>query len=122
MTKKKIAIIGGGYVGFEVAQKLDTIADVTLIEQREAFVHAPAAIRALVQPDLLDEIILPYDKLLANGGVLRDRATAISESGGTLESGTKVEADFIVVATGSNYAAPFKPAGSSIEDFRQTSL
>lgn len=121
MGKKKIVIVGGGYVGFEVAQKLDGVADVTLIEQREAFVQPPAAIRALVQPELLDQIILPYDNLLKAGRVVRGRAASVSDTAVTLESGEVYPADFIVIATGSSYAAPFKPAGDSIADFRKAS-
>lgn len=119
MAKKRLVIIGGGYVGFEVAQALDPLADVTLIEQREAFVQPPAAIRALLDGALLDQIILPYDRLLTHGRVIRARATSISASDVTLETGELVPADYIVIATGSAYAAPFKPAGNSIADFRQ---
>ncbi|MES0825140.1 NAD(P)/FAD-dependent oxidoreductase [Ruegeria sp. SCP11] len=122
MTKKKIVIVGGGYVGFEVAQKLDAYADVTLIEQREAFVQPHAAIRSLVEPALLDQIILPYDNLLEAGKVVRGCAASITQSEVTLDTGTSFQADFIVIATGSSYAAPFKPSGDSIADFRQTSM
>ncbi|MEX0284081.1 MAG: NAD(P)/FAD-dependent oxidoreductase [Paracoccaceae bacterium] len=118
MAKKKIVIVGGGYVGFEVAQKLEAHADITLIEAREAFVQPPAAIRALVQPGLLEQIILPYDRLLTSGRVVRGRAVSVSGSEVTLASGEAVPADYVVVATGSSYAAPFKPAGDSIADFR----
>lgn len=121
MAKKKIVIIGGGYVGFEVARELDACADVTLIEQREAFVHPPAAIRALVEPALLDQIILPYDNLLQSGKVVRGRAVSVSETEVTLESGAVFPADYILIATGSSYAAPFKPSGDSIADFQQAS-
>lgn len=119
MVRKKIVIVGGGYVGFEVAKELDAHADVTLIEQREAFVMPPAAIRAIVDTTLLDQIILPYDHLLTEGQVVRGRAVSISQSNVTLENGAVYPADVIVVATGSSYAAPFKPAGQSIDDFRQ---
>ena len=121
MSKKKIVIVGGGDVGFEVAKELDAHAEVTLIEQREAFVQPPAAIRALVEPSLLDQIILPYDRLLTNGQVVRGRAASVSQSDVTLEDGAVYPADFIVLATGSTYAAPFKPSGDSIDDFRQAS-
>ncbi len=121
MAQKKVVIVGGGYVGFEVAKALDEHADVTLIEQREAFVQPPAAIRALLQPDLLNQIILPYDQLLSRGQVVRGRAAAVSQSEVTLDDGTTYPADFIVLATGSSYAAPFKPEGDSIADFRKAS-
>lgn len=104
----------------EVALKLVETA-ATLIEQREAFVQPPAAIRALVEPTLLDQIILPYDNLLKSGNVVRGRAVSICQSEVTLDSGTSCPADLIVIATGSSYAAPFKPSGDSIADFLQAS-
>ncbi len=115
---KRIAIIGGGYAGFEIAKELDAHADVTLIEPRAAFVHAPAAIRALVQPALLEQMILPYDNLLKAGSWVRGRASSIAADHVVLEDGRRIAADFIVVATGSSYSAPFKPAGDDIEAFR----
>ncbi|WP_170362001.1 NAD(P)/FAD-dependent oxidoreductase [Ruegeria arenilitoris] len=121
MDKQKVVIVGGGYVGFEVAKELDEYADVTLIEQREAFMQPPAAIRALLEPDLLDQIILPYDRLLKNGRVIRGRAATVTQSEVTLEDGSAYPADYIVLATGSSYAAPFKPAGESMDDFRKAS-
>lgn len=115
---RKIAIVGGGYAGFEIAKELDAFADVTLIEPRAAFVHAPAAIRALVQPALLEQIILPYDKLLKSGTWEKGRAVTIAADHVMLEGGRRIDADFIVVATGSSYSAPFKPAGDDIAAFR----
>lgn len=114
---KKIVIVGGGYVGFEVAQGLDAHADVTLLEQREAFTQPPAAIRALVEPSLLEQIVLPYDKLLSRGTVVRARVTSIQPDSVTLADDRIIPADYIIVATGSTYAAPFKPSGETVENF-----
>ena len=116
---KRIAIVGGGYIGAELAKSLDDIADVTLIEPRSHFVHAPAMIRAVVDPSLLDRALIPYDRLLKNGRVLRARANGIDAKGVTLDNGQRVEADYIVVATGSSNATPFKPVGDDIEGLRQ---
>ncbi len=111
---QKIAIIGGGYVGAELAKALDDTAEVTLIEPRSHFVHAPAMIRAVVDPSLLDRAVIPYDRLLKNGRIIASKATAIDSKGVTLDDGTRVEADQIVVATGSGNAMPFKPQGTDI--------
>lgn len=115
---KRILIIGGGYVGVQLAKALDNKADVTLIEPRSHFVHAPAMIRSVVDPRVLDQGLIPYDDLLKNGRVVRARAKSISAAGVTLEDGTEVLGDYIVVATGSDNAMPFKPATDSIESFR----
>ncbi len=115
---KRIIIVGGGYVGVQLAKALDGKADVTLIEPRSHFVHASAMIRAVVDPQGLDQGLIPYDDLLKYGQVLRERAKGINAAGVTLEDGTEVPGDYIVVATGSNNAMPFKPATDSIDAFR----
>src|SRR3981189_826212 len=69
-----VAVVGGGYGGVTVAKALDETMDVVLVEPRDAFMHNVAALRALVDPSWLPRIYFPYDKLLANGRVLRDRA------------------------------------------------
>ena len=115
---QKIVIVGGGYIGAELAQSLDDKADVTLIEPRSHFVHAPAMIRAVVDPALLDRALIPYDALLERGRVLRARAASVDGSGVTLEDGQHIPASQIVIATGSGNATPFKPAGDDVEAFR----
>ncbi|MFV0360103.1 FAD-dependent oxidoreductase [Tropicimonas sp.] len=117
----KVIIIGGGYIGSELAQALDPVAEVTLVEPRAAFVHVPATIRAVALPQVLDRAILPYDRLLGRGQVLRARARAVGTFGVQLDDDRILPADFVVVATGSGYAAPFKPAGDNIESLRGTS-
>ena len=118
---KRIAIVGGGYLGAELAKAMDDIADVTLIEPRSHFVHASAMIRAVVQPSLVEDSLIPYDRLLKRGRVVAARATGVDGEGVTLDSGARVDADYIVVATGSNYAAPFKPKGADIDGLRAAS-
>jgi len=115
---KRIAIVGGGYIGTHLAKRLDAHADVTLIDQKSHFVHSPALIRAVVNSSLIDQALIPYDKLLARGRFVQDRAESLDQEGVTLAGGERVEADFIVVATGSDYAMPFKAQGADIAGFR----
>jgi NADH dehydrogenase FAD-containing subunit len=103
-----VAVIGGGYGGFKAAKGLDEFAAVTLVEPRDAFVHNVAALRALVEPEWLPRIFLSYDRLLANGRVLRDRAVAVDGRSVTLASGDELMPAFIVLATGSTYPYPAK--------------
>lgn len=118
----KLIIVGGGYLGAGLARRMDAHADVTLVEPREAFVHNSALIRALVQPELLDKVLLPYDKLLRRGRVLHQRATQVHADGVTLANGERLHADAVVVATGSRYALPFKPAGDCVDALRSACL
>ena len=41
-------VIGGGYGGVTTAKELDDVADIVLVEPKDAFVHNVAALRALV--------------------------------------------------------------------------
>lgn len=113
MSGQTVVVIGGGYGGAAVAKALDAVADVVLVEPKDAFVHAAGSLRALVRPDWAENIFFPYDSLLARGRVVRDRAASVDPSGVTLESGERLAADHIVLATGSDYPFPAKPETDS---------
>lgn len=103
-----VVVVGGGYGGIAVAKALDEVADVTLVEPRETFVHNVAALRATVDPEWTDKIFIRYDGLLTRGRVVRDRATRVSASEVQLASGVRLPADYIVLATGSSAPFPAK--------------
>lgn len=111
-----VAVIGGGYGGATVAKALDGVADVVLVEPKQAFSHTSGAPRALTTPDWMPSTFLPYDRLLTNGRIVHDRAAAVESGRVTLDSGQTLDADYIVLATGSRY--PF-PAKSNITDTGQ---
>jgi apoptosis-inducing factor 2 len=108
LAKPTVVVIGGGYGGINVAKSLDDVAEVVLVEPKDAFVHNVAALRALADPSWLPKIFLPYDGLLANGRLVQDRAVKVVEGRVTLASGDQIEADYIVLATGSDYPFPAK--------------
>jgi NADH dehydrogenase FAD-containing subunit len=103
-----VAVVGGGYGGFAVAKGLDEFADVILVEPRDAFVHNVAALRALVEPEWLPSIFLPYDRLLTHGRVVRARAVEVDAGQVLLSSGEQLTPDYLVLATGSIYPYPAK--------------
>jgi apoptosis-inducing factor 2 len=107
-AKPAVVVIGGGYGGINVAKSLDDVADVVLVEPKDAFVHNVAALRALADPSWLPRIFFPYDGLLARGRVVRDRAVKVEPGRVALGSGDEVEADYVVLATGSDYPFPAK--------------
>ncbi|QCB97815.1 FAD-dependent oxidoreductase [Arthrobacter sp. PAMC25564] len=108
-----VVIIGGGYGGINLAKALDEYAAVILVEPKDAFVHNIAALRAVVQPDFLPRMFLPYDRLLARGRVIRDRAVRVDGNSVGLESGMQLTPDIIVLATGSSYPFPAKSGTDS---------
>ena len=112
-AKPIVAVIGGSYAGASVAKSLDEVAEVVLIEPKDAFVHTIAALRALVDPGWLPRIHLPYTGLLKNGRHIRDRAAKVDVGRIELASGTEIRADYLVLATGSGY--PF-PAKTDLDD------
>ena len=114
--KPRVVVVGGGYGGYAVAKALDGTSNVVLIEPRDAFMHNIAALRALVDPSWLPRIFLPYERLLANGRVVRDRAIVVDPHRVVTASGEEISADYIVLATGSSY--PF-PAKTDLVDARQ---
>ncbi|GAA3526184.1 hypothetical protein GCM10022222_06410 [Amycolatopsis ultiminotia] len=103
-----MVVVGGGYGGIEVAKALDDVADVVLVEPRDTFVHHVAALRALTDARWSARIFLPYQGLLRRGRIVRDRAARVSAGLVELESGTRLDADHLVLATGSGYPFPAK--------------
>ncbi|GAA3607678.1 hypothetical protein GCM10022419_110770 [Nonomuraea rosea] len=105
---RTVAVIGGGYGGAAAAKALDADTDVILIEPRDAFVQNAVSLRALVRPEWAERLFFPYDKLLRRGRVVHERAAHVDAGGVTLASGARVDADYLVLATGSDYPFPFK--------------
>src|SRR3989440_6384372 len=122
--KPTVVVVGGGYGGIAVAKALDATSDVVLVEPKDAFMHNIAALRALVDPTWLPRIFLPYDRLLSNGRVVRDRAVVVDPHRVVTASGQEIFADYVVLATGSRYPFPAKTdlvgAHHAQEQVRQT--
>ena len=116
---KRVIIVGGGYAGVALARAMDGVAEVYLIEARDRFVHNVAAIRSVVTPSLLEQILIPYNRLLRHGRVIQGKVIAATEDGVVLSDQQHIEADIVVVATGSHYAYPFKPQNESMEAFAE---
>lgn len=103
-----VVVVGGGYGGSAAAKALDADADVVLVEAKDAFMHNVAALRALVDPAWVPRIFLPYDRLLARGRVVADRAVRVEPGCVVTASGQEFTADYVVLATGSRYPFPAK--------------
>lgn len=104
----KVTVVGGGYGGITVAGSLDDVADVTLVEQKDQFVHHAAALRAAVDSVWGYTIFMPYSRLLdrgkvIHGTVMRAEGTTVYVSGED-----PIESDYLVLATGTTYPFPAK--------------
>lgn len=108
----KVVVVGGGYGGITVAKGLDSIAEVVLVEQRDQFVHHAAALRAAVDDVWGNAIFMPYSYLLQNGSFVHGTVSKIEGTKVYIFGQEPIEADYVVLATGSNYAFPAKHTSS----------
>lgn len=104
----RVVVVGGGYGGAAVARELDRDVDVVLVEPKDAFVHATASLRAVVDPAWQERVFYPYDGLLERGRVVQDWARLVSPGRVRLSATEEVEADVVVLATGTGYPFPAK--------------
>ncbi|MEL6103945.1 MAG: NAD(P)/FAD-dependent oxidoreductase [Pseudomonadota bacterium] len=116
-----VAIVGGGNLGVELAKALEGAMQVSLIDRARAFTHAPAMIRAVVDPRLLDRALIPYDNVMSTGTFINGDVTAVDGTGATLSDGTKIAADYVVLATGSGNLPAFKSMTGDIPGLRAAS-
>lgn len=111
----KVVVVGGGYAGVSVARALDDVADVVLVEAKDTFVHHAATLRAAVDPEWAETIFIPYDKLLQRGQVVRGTVMRLEGTKVFVSDGTTIEADAVVLATGTASPFPAKLAEDSHE-------
>lgn len=121
-----VVVVGGGYAGTMVAKALDEDAEVTLIDPRDAFVNVSSSLRALVRPEWSDRPFFDYRRLLSRGRVIHDSAISADPGGVTLAAGGRVDADFLVMATGATHSFPARPrtlttgSAEAAADLRET--
>ncbi|MEO0498759.1 MAG: FAD-dependent oxidoreductase, partial [Pseudomonadota bacterium] len=118
MAKTSVVIVGGGYIGATLAKSLETDLDVTLIEPRDRFVHAPAMVRGLVDSAVREHALIPYHKLLTKGRLVKSRATAVRAETVVTAAGDEIQADYIVLSPGASNGSIFKPGDETIDAFR----
>ncbi|MEV6037161.1 FAD-dependent oxidoreductase [Nonomuraea sp. NPDC052116] len=112
---RKVVVVGGGYGGSALAKALDAEAEVVLVDPRDAFFNTAGSLRSVTRPEWGSNMFFPYSGFLTRGTVIRDRAVSVDPGGVTLASGQRVEADYLVLATGSSYTYPAKPVADSTE-------
>ncbi|NCT89383.1 FAD-dependent oxidoreductase [Cellulomonas sp. APG4] len=105
---QRVVVVGGGYGGASLARRLDEHVEVVLVEPKDAFVHASAALRVVVDPAWEERVFLPLDRLLTHGRVVHDWARLVTDGRVHLSAGEAIDADVLVLATGTGYPFPAK--------------
>jgi len=104
-----VLIVGAGVAGRSCAKALDAHCNVVLIDRTAYYLHNIAALRASVQPGYEKSIIIPYDRLMNNGHFIVGEVSNITEKEVFLTGEIEpISYDYLIVATGSAYAFPFK--------------
>lgn len=105
--KKRLVIIGAGISGISIAKKLKDDFDVYVIDARDGFQYLPGFYKIISNPNYIQNVELPYTKILDGCTYINERVKSISPTGVYLEN-ELVFFDYLVVATGSRYVVPFE--------------
>lgn len=104
---KKVVVIGGGFAGSEVAKKLERKFDVTLIDTKDYFEFTPGILRTIVEPEHIKKIQVKHSDYLKKAKILIGRVREVGKDFVRFD-GKKIKFDYLVIASGSSYNAPFK--------------
>ena len=122
MTAIRVCIIGGGMSSIgvitELQKRLKDDVDITLVTPALTKHFYIASVRAIVEPEMANQLFVPYKKLFdgTNGRVIQSEAIKIEESRVFLKNGEIVKFDYLVACTGMQYSAPFKTSKSNAEE------
>ena len=97
---KKVIVVGAGYGGTAVAKGLDNHFQVTLITPLNFFQNKYSFLRASVIPGWEQAACVPLNNLLTNGKIVQAKVVSVSDGSVTLEDGSVLNADYIVLAHG----------------------
>jgi len=113
-----VVIIGGGYAGTKLAKALDGEFNVVLIDRKDYFLHNVGTPRGMVDTEFMKKLMIPYTALLKNGHVVKGQVEKITDTEVHLQGQESPITGFkyLILATGTSYAFPYKVPQSEAED------
>ena len=126
--RKRVLIVGGGFAGLKAAEALkDADVSITLVDRRNHHVFQPLLYQVALAVLPPNEIAQPIRAIVrsTNTQVLMDEVTGFDTAAqrATLKSGTILEYDYLILATGSTHSyfgkdewAHLAPGLKTIED------
>ncbi|KAJ2238265.1 hypothetical protein H4R99_005809 [Coemansia sp. RSA 1722] len=110
-----VIIVGGAFAGIRAAQELEQLVPphmitITVIEKRDQYFYNLGALRAMVKPELIDIVWLPYNNIFKypHNRVIKGEVTAVYPNAVILKDGRKMDFDSLLVSIGSVYPQPCK--------------
>lgn len=117
---KKLVIIGGGFAGSLIAKKLEKHFGVTLIDTKNYFEFTPGVLRTIVDPSHVRKMQILHTHYLHRTKIVVGEVTEVTNRFAKVKN-KKIPFDYLVVASGSKYSAPFKEQ-NIIHTFRAKNL
>lgn len=132
LASTHVVVVGGNVAGLNVAGQLEAKGfKVTIIEPRDSAYVVFGGPRATVESGFEGRVFIPNDRVLKRGTIVRGLVTGVDAAAKTVTyapvaadgsvaggAGTALAYDYLVLATGSSYNAPFRPASYSSEASR----
>ena len=127
-VRKRVLIVGAGFAGLKAAEALaHAEVNVTLIDRSNHHTFQPLLYQVALAVLAPNEIAQPIRGIVraANTEVLMDEVTGFdtTQNRATLQSGTVLEYDYLILATGSTHSyfghdewAPLAPGLKTLED------
>ncbi|KAM7467786.1 hypothetical protein LguiB_015348 [Lonicera macranthoides] len=98
--KKVVVVVGGGVGGSLVARKLQSHADVILIDSKEYFELPWASLRSMVEPSFAKRSVVNHSEYLPSARVIASTAVEITGNHVLTAAGNLIAFDYLVIATG----------------------